>query len=121
MELDQELGPVKTKALLVDPESMTAVWMNEAASQDLGGESGVGLPLAQAMPLAEKLGVLASAAQVAEDGVAQHLRTGLLSTSRGSLEIVCSVYRLPDGNLLVLVDTDMKLKGADRAGGSRRR
>jgi hypothetical protein len=103
---DDHDAPVRAKAVLIDPVAMTVVWMNESGLQDLSGEedSVLGLPVEQAMPMAEMLGLPAALRTVADTGVAQHLRTGLVSTVKGSVEIVTSVYRLPDGELLVVTE-----------------
>lgn len=100
-------APVRAKAVLIDPESMTVLWMNEAAAQDHSGGSAcsvVGTSVAEAVPLADTLGIPEALCKTAETGEAQHLRADLVSTSRGSVLIVASVYRLPDGRLLLLME-----------------
>jgi hypothetical protein len=117
---DERNDPVKAKAVLVDPQSMTVLWMNESAAQDYSdGESGsqAGVPLDQAVPMAEDLGAPEALRIVADTGVAQHLRTDLVSTSKGSLAIVTSVYRLPDGKLLMLTENAWQ-PGHGKADGS---
>lgn len=102
-----EASPVNVKAVLLEPASMSVVWMNESASEDAeGGASSLaeGMPLAEAMPLAEQLGVPQAVAAVVRSGETQHLRTGLVSTTRGSLVLATSVYLLPDGMVLVLTE-----------------
>lgn len=103
---DEQDIPVKAKAVLIDPQSMTVVWMNESAAQDLsdGGLSVPGVTIEEALPLGETLGVPAALQSVAETGVVRHLRTNLVSTSKGSMTIATSVYRLPDGMVLVLTE-----------------
>lgn len=97
--------PVKTKAVLIDPVSMTVVWMNEAAAHDARDPgSAVGAPFAEANPMPDVLRVPEALREVATTGVPRHLRTGLVSTARGSLAVVVSIYRLPDGMLLMLSD-----------------
>lgn len=98
--------PLRAKAVLIDPASMTVAWMNASALKDLSGreDSVLGLPVEQAVPMAEMLGLPEALRTAAETGVAQHLRTDLVSTAKGSVEIVTSVYRLPDGKLLVLTE-----------------
>jgi hypothetical protein len=97
--------PVQAKAVLVDPEAMTVLWMNESAAEGLSApDSAPGASIGQALPLAETMGVAEALRMAAETGEAQHLHANLVSTARGSLEIVTSVYRLPDGKLLVLTD-----------------
>ncbi len=104
---EEPTGPVKTKAILIDAASMTVLWMNEAALQDLSeydAASVAGVPVAEGVPLSDILGAPEALRAVAETGVPQHLRANLVSTSRGSMVIVASVYRLPDGNLLLLIE-----------------
>jgi hypothetical protein len=116
------------KAVLIDPASMTAVWMNEAAAQDLADadrESVPGLPIDQAVPLAQILGVPEALRAAADTGAAQSLQASLVSTAQGSVAIVASVYCLPDGNLLLLMEHAWRAKHAnkspDSSRGSRRR
>jgi hypothetical protein len=114
-------GAVKTRALLVDANSSTVLWLNSAAQSDLGDEPGVGLPIEKAMPLAQMLGVPGALATTAEDGETRHLRTGLVTTSRGGLDIACDISRLPDGTLLVLSENAWQSRQNPRERGSRRR
>jgi len=101
--------PVKAKAVLVDPVSMTVLWMNESALEDLS-DSGidadgvVGLHVTQAVPMAGLLGLEEALRAAVDTGMPQHVRTGLVSTSKGGVAIVTSVYGLPDGRLLVLTE-----------------
>jgi hypothetical protein len=99
--------PVKAKAVLIDPQSMTVVWANEAASEGDAGEAHgalAGLSVDRIVPMAEALGLPEALRAVAETGVARHLRADLVSMARGSVAMVVSVYRLPDGTLLVLIE-----------------
>lgn len=99
--------PVSAKAVLLDPEGATVLWMNEAASQgDADALAGAyeRVPVERAIPMAEMLGVPAAIRDVASGGTARHLSVKLVSTGRGSVEVVVSIYRLPDENLLVLID-----------------
>lgn len=100
-------APVKAKAILIDPDSMTVVWMNESASADGSNRTsgaGSGVTVEQVVPMAEALGVVSALRTVAKTGVARHLRAGVISTARGSFGITVSIYRLPDGKLLVLTE-----------------
>lgn len=103
---DEQDAAVKAKAVLIDPDSMTVLWMNESAAQDSNGgsDSASGVPMDEAVPLAETLGVPKALHAVADTGVAQHLRTDLVSTTKGSVAIVSSIYRLPNGTLLLLME-----------------
>jgi hypothetical protein len=99
--------PVKAKAVLIDPQSMTVAWANEAASEGDLGEAYEVLPgssIDRLVPMAEALGVPEALRSVAETGVARHLSADLVSMARGSVAMVVSVYRLPDGMLLVLIE-----------------
>lgn len=105
--VNPQSDPVSAKAVLLDPEGATVLWMNEAASQgDADALAGAfeRVPVERAVPMAEMLGVPAAIRDVASDGAARHLSIKLVSTGRGSVEVVVSIYRLPDANLLVLVD-----------------
>ena len=123
-ESGQQAAPVKTKAVLVDPASMRVVWMNEAAEADvpdLDASAAGGLPVATAVPMAEMMGVTAVLSEVATDGEPRHLQTRLVATSKGGLAIVTSVYRLPDGKLLLLTDNAFQLAERASSGGVPRR
>jgi len=109
---EETAAPVRVKALLVEPETLSVLWMNESALKDVpGGLDGVGLPVEKAAPLAEALGLPESLRLVSETGEARHRGLDLLSTSRGSAGIAASVYRLPDGKLLVLEEQTFRARG----------
>lgn len=126
MTSDSGNVPVRAKAVLVDADGSTVRWMNESAAADLpdGVGDGAGLPVSEAMPAAEMLGVLDALRVVADTGVPQHLQTDLVSTSKGSMRIATSVHRLPDGDLLVLTENTWRpaekgargLRGRPRSG-----
>jgi len=97
--------PVRAKAALIDPASMRVVWVNESAAQVL--ENRVSGPvdsmtLDQLVPMAESLGVPEALRVASDTGAPQHMRADVISMTRGNLSIVASVYRLPDGMLLLL-------------------
>lgn len=120
---DEQDIPVKAKAVLIDPRSMTVVWMNESAAQGLSdvGISVPGVTIEQALPMGETLGIPEALKSVAETGVARHLRTNLVSTSQGSMAIATSLYRLPDGTVLVLTENAWQpLHSKPGADGARR-
>lgn len=48
---DDENAPVKAKAFLIDPVSMTVVWANESAAGDLA-EGGGAVAIERAVPVA---------------------------------------------------------------------
>jgi hypothetical protein len=98
--------PVRAKAVLVDPASMTVVWMNESASQSAPEAAGAAprTLIEQVVPMAAAMGVPEALRDVARGGIARHLRADVVSTAKGSMGLVTSVYRLPDGMLLVLTE-----------------
>lgn len=106
-DVNSQSGPVTAKAVLLDRAGTVVLWMNEAASQgDADALAGAfeRVPVERAIPMAEMLGVPAAIREVASDGAARHLSVKLVSTGRGSVDVVVSIYRLPDANLLVLID-----------------
>lgn len=115
----QEAGPVKAKAFLVDPATMKVVWMNESAAQDVSCED---MSVEKAIPLAEMTGVPGALREVASSGVPRHLRADVISTVRGSMAVVTSVYRLPDGKVLVLSEQawHSERRGSGGRGGASR-
>ena len=104
---DDENAPVKAKAFLIDPVSMTVVWANESAAGDLA-EGGGAVAIERAVPVA---GITEALRAVAETGVPRHLSAGLISSGRGSVSIVASVHRLPDGKLLLLTENAFQARG----------
>jgi len=114
---EDQTAPVQTKAVLIEPVSMTVLWMNESAAQDFadGNQPVAGVPVAQAVPLSEILAVPESLRVVAETGVSQRMKANLVTTTQGSLAIVASVYRLPDGKLLLLIENAWQAR-QDRTG-----
>lgn len=107
---------VRAKAALVDPATMTVLWSNEPAEQGAPART-----LEQVIPLAESMGVLDAVGSVAASGAPRHLRTSLVSTGRGDMEIATSVYRLPDGTVLVLSENAWQPRdGRDGTAGSSR-
>lgn len=125
--VDETNPPVKTRATLIDPNSMRVLWMNESASEalsDRGSDPALGARIDQVAPMAEALGVPEALRAVADTGVARHLQTDLVSTARGSVTIAISIYRLPDGKLLVLTENSWhaglgKTRSASRHSGRR--
>jgi hypothetical protein len=98
---------VKVKAALVDPASMTVLWMDDAATTDLPAEldgAYEGAPVAQVIPLAEVIGATPALEQARDTGCAQHVQANLVSTTQGSVALIASVYPLPDGRLLLLIE-----------------
>lgn len=111
---------VDVKAYLIDPQSLAVVWMNESAGQAalLGKE--LPAPLGQVFPVADALGVREALVTVASGGEPQHLQANLVSTNKGTMMLVASLYRLPDGHVLVLVDQSWQGKRSVESGPPRR-
>ena len=123
MSADEQTSPARTKAILVDPATMTVVWMNDQAARALPDQhvgAAPGVPIEQVVPMAESLGVRDAVRGVADSGMPRHLRTDLVSTSRGTVTIVISIDRLPSGEVLVLTENAWQA-GRDVPGGSGRR
>lgn len=113
--------PVRAKAAVIDPESMTVLWTNDA--DEIGGAD-PGRAIEEAVPMAEALGVPEAVAAVAATGEPRHLTTDLISSGRGSAVLAVSVYRLPDGAVLVLSEHSWRAERANsekNARGPRRR
>ena len=116
---DEGDAPVRAKAALVDPASMTVRWTNDPDTCPGPGDPAP--PIAEAVPMAEALGVPEALADVARTGVARHLQADVITTHKGSMALVASVYRLPDGMLLVVSEhTWQPAKGRADASGTRR-
>lgn len=102
---DEQKPPVNAKAVLIDPATMSVAWVNDAAAQAFssrGGSPAVSeIPVEQVVPMP---GAVEALQAVADTGVAKHLRADLISSARGSVAVVTSIYRLPDGMLLVLTE-----------------
>jgi hypothetical protein len=86
---------VRAKAALLDSATATVSWADDPAIQP-------GTPLAEYLPLADSLGVFEALRRVAEKGEPEHLHTSMVSTLRGSVSLVVSLHRLPDGQVLML-------------------
>ena len=104
---DERHTSVTVQAALIDSATMTVLWMNESAAQavaDRGGTAEPGMPVEGVLPMSEELGVPRALRAAADTGVAQHLRANVVSMARRSVALVVSVYRLPDGTLLMLTE-----------------
>lgn len=115
MSESTEAEPVRAKAALVDPGTMSVLWANEAAEPNAPR-----LALEQAIPLAEQMGVAEAIRSVAHTGVPGHMRTSLVSTGRGDVAIATSVYRLPGGLVLVLSERAWQPSRDSASGGASR-
>ncbi|MGA1819610.1 MAG: hypothetical protein ACMUHU_01230 [Thermoplasmatota archaeon] len=104
---EKDIPPVKVKAVLIDPASMTVLWMNEAASHDLpplNDRPISELKLEEAVPMAKVMGLSEALKKAVDTGAPQNLRTSLIPSARGTMSVVSSVYPLPDGKLLLLTE-----------------
>lgn len=120
---DQGSAILSAQAILIDPGTMTVVWVNEAASEalpDRGRDSVPGAAVDKVFPLAGQLGVPEALRAVAETGATEHLRADVVAMSRRSVSLVVSIHRLPDGTLLLLAEHALRGHEAAAARGSRR-
>lgn len=91
-------APVRTKAVLVDPNSGRVLWTNDPSQSDedaLAGapETILSIPDARA---------LSTAIDSAAAGTDSHFEFDLVSIGRGAMTVATSAYGLPDGTVLVL-------------------
>lgn len=107
---------------------MTVTWMNESASAGVEGRAapdGSTVTIEQVVPMAAELGVAEALRDVAATGLPRRLQVDLVSTVKGSVAIVTSIYRLPSGELLVLIENawqaEHRERGAPRSPRSGRR
>lgn len=118
-DMDEQGAPVRAKAVLVDPETFGVLWTNDPAMPAGGG--GAVLSIDDVVPMAQGMGVPQALRVVADTGVVQHLGTDLVSTSRGSMALSVSIHRLPDGELLILMDHTWRPAKGGRGGQASRR
>ncbi len=112
MDRDERDAPVNAKAFLIDSRSLTVLWVNESAAQDFPtGKLDSAVPIESVTPVP---GVRDALESVAASGLPRHLSANLVSTVRGSLALAASVYRLPDGDLLLLVENAWQADHAKR-------
>lgn len=116
--------PVAAQALLIDPDTLAVVWMNESAARALaerGAEAEPGMSVERALPVTAALGVTGALREVAASGVPRRLRSDVIAMSRRSLALVVSIERLPDGKLLLLAEHVVQAAPGRGARGARRR
>jgi hypothetical protein len=109
--------------MLVDPESLTVLWANDPAAgavADGVGDPSSGTSLALALPMAATMGVPEALRLVAATGTPLHLRADLVATTRGSASLVVSIYRLPDGRILLLAEDTWQARREARNGAASR-
>jgi hypothetical protein len=110
--------PVRAKAALIDPTSLDVVWMNEAAAEGFTvstAEASGAVPIERVIPMAESMGVPEALRRVRDSGKPEHMRTSIVASARGSIGLAASVYRLPDGMLLVVAENDWQNRERDAA------
>lgn len=124
-----ESVPVRALAVLVNPNTLAVTWANEAVFASIaerGGSAEQVNLLDEAIPTATMVGLGDLVREVAETGAPAHRTTSIVSTVRGSATLVLSVYRLPDGQVLVIAENSWSAeirspRGADRDRSRRRR
>jgi len=121
VDASEPADPVNAKVYLLDPESRVVIWMNEAAAAGASSPADDSSELTEAMPMAEMLGVPAAVGILLETGESQHLRTDLVSTSKGRMALATSVYLLPDGTVMVVTENAWSAKHEAREAQSGRR
>lgn len=122
-------SPVKALVLLVDPSSQEVLWANDAVLSSLaerGADPDLASILSEALPLSDVLGLGEMIARVASTGEAASQSAPIVSTARGSVTLVVSVYRLPGGQILVVGENSWDVERTarrrdERSGRSRRR
>jgi hypothetical protein len=60
--------------------------------------------------MAKIMGIPEALAEVSKNGGPKHLRSSLISSKKGGLSTVASIYRLPDGKLLLLMELGLDWK-----------
>lgn len=117
-------GIAKVRATLIDPQTMLVVWANEAAAEGADGFC-AGLSAERVIPLRASDEVASAIRSVAEKGAPRHFHADVISTGQGSMALVTSVYRLPDGHVLVLTEDAWRPKprvpGTGTTGGAAQR
>jgi len=102
---------VRAKVSLVDPDTLAILWTNDPAL--VARELGTAITIGDVVPMAESLGVPAALREVAATGVSRNLKVDLVSTSKGAVAIVISLYRLPDGRLMVVSENAWQMGRKD--------
>ena len=109
---DHENSPVKAQVALLAPDTLEVMWASESESA---------APLERLVPTAAAMGLEGALRDVAATGVARHLRADVVAMSRKSVALVVSIYRLPDGTLLLLTEHALRVEHARRSKGPARR
>ena len=100
----------RAKALLVDPASLEVVWASWAGVEP-------GSHVSSTLPMAEEMGVVEAVQSVAATGIATSRSADMIPTRRGSMALVVSFHRLPDGAVLVLMENAWQHAGRSRTPG----
>lgn len=103
--------PVKAKAYLIDPGPMKVLWMNGSASKGLKAAEGIqieNIGIEAAIPMAKFMGLSEAISEVYRTGVPQHIRSSMISSRKGNISTVVSIYRMPDDRILILMDVEWK-------------
>lgn len=99
---DEPPRPVQARVAIVNPHTLEVAWSNDAADHGRGAPQGRSLE--DVVELTASLALPDAVAAVAADGEPRHRAVDLVSTSRGSVQVLASAYRLPDGNVMVVVE-----------------
>ncbi len=121
---DDREAAVHAQAVLIDPGTLAVEWMNEAAAEAAAGRAeaaGPGLSVDRVLPMAGSMGVTEALREVAETGVARHLRAEVVGMARRSVALVVSIYRLPGGELLLIAEHAVRAGHGRTERGARRR
>jgi hypothetical protein len=115
---DERTAPVRAKTLLIDPDTLHILWTNESVAKDCPRDIDLsaGVHIEDVIPMAGVLGVPEALKEVAETGEPVHLRKDVSTLARGSMQLAASVYRLPDGKLLLVMENTWQARGR-RPGG----
>lgn len=110
---------VNAKVVIVDPESLRVLWTNVPREASTLTALDAGSPaLEEVVPMAGQLGIADAIRAVADSGAQRNLRADVISTRRGSMALLVSVYRLPQGSVLVVAENAWKSaeRGGERPG-----
>jgi len=115
-----EGGPIRTRAVVIDPATMTVLWANEAARGAAAADVAAGTPVEAAVPMAVELGIAEAIGRVAATGEPHYARADLIPTRRGSMVLAISLDRVPGGQVLVLMENAWQHAGRREPGSAGR-
>lgn len=111
IDTEETPKPVRSKAYLIDPETLKVIWMNGSAQRDHKGMAHKEpLDIEKAVPMTKILGISDVLPIVSDTGEPRHLHTATISTRKGAMGLTASLYRLPDGKLLLLIENAWQMK-----------